>query len=189
VPISKLDAGGNAQLAVVDLTVGAASPVLSTISITGSTRSIAMAYDPLHKTMLDETELASGTDTGVAVIDTATKSYTGNTVTASGLGRTSFFGGIVENPARKEAIVAGVSSIGRLDTSTNPPTWDASSVVETNGTDSLAVNLNTGLLFISDDGSNQIVDTTKTPLTPQPSTAASTPRTASPSTLRPISQS
>src|SRR5216684_9155929 len=41
VPISKTDGSGNAQVAVVDLTVGAASPVLSTISITGSTRSIA----------------------------------------------------------------------------------------------------------------------------------------------------
>ena len=166
VPISKTDGSGNAEVAVVDLTVGAKTPILSTIAITGSTRSIAMAYDPIHKTMLDETSLASGNDTGVAIINTTTKSYTGTTVTATGLGPTGFFGGIVENPTRKEAIVASPGSIGVLDTSVNPPTWNASSVVVTVGSDSLAVNLNTGLLFISDDGRNQIVDTTKSPLAP-----------------------
>jgi hypothetical protein len=64
------------------------------------------------------------------------------------------------------AFVAGRSQIGILDTSKNPPVWNPTSVVPTVGTDSLSLNLFTGILFISGDGNNQIIDTTKLPLNP-----------------------
>jgi len=80
VPLTKTDASGNAQVAVVDLTVGAKNPVLSTLSITGAQRSIAMAYDLIHQTMLDEIETLDRQNTGVAIIDTTTKKYTGTTI-------------------------------------------------------------------------------------------------------------
>ena len=165
VPVFKQDPSGNAQVAVVDLTVGAADPVLATLVIPGARRSIGIGYDPLHKTMLDEVDLTAG-GVALAVIDTTAKTVSGSTVSLAGLTYADHFGGLVENPVLKQAVVAGTADVGLLDTSVNPPVWDAASVITTNGTDSFALNLVTGMLFISDDGAMQIIDTGKTPWNP-----------------------
>ena len=165
VPVVKHDASGNAQVAVVDLTVGAANPLLATLAISGAGSSIGLAYDPVHKTMLDEVAETAG-GVGLAVIDTATKIVSGATISLDGLTYANYFGGLIEDPTRKQAIVAGTTNLGVLDTSVNPPVWNAASVVTTLGTDSIALNLVTGILFVSDDGEAQIIDTGKTPYVP-----------------------
>src|SRR5579859_3949438 len=103
VPIFAHDASGNAEVAVVDLTVGAANPVLATLAIPGAVRSIGMAYDPVHKTMLDEINLTAG-GVGLAVIDTTTQALSGGVVSLTGLSYTNSFGGVIEDPVRKLAI-------------------------------------------------------------------------------------
>ena len=77
VPVFAQDASGNAQVAVVDLTVGATDPVLATLVIPGARRSIGIGYDPIHKTMLDEVDLTAG-GVALAVIDTTTKTVSGS---------------------------------------------------------------------------------------------------------------
>ena len=67
-----------------------------------------------------------------------------------------------EDYLHNRAFVAGVTEIGVLDTSQSPPFWNQGSVGAVLGTDSLALNANTGILFVSADGSNQIIDTTQT---------------------------
>jgi hypothetical protein len=165
VPVFARDGSGNAEVVVVDLTVGAADPVLATLAIPGASRSIGIAYDPIHKTMLDEIELTDG-EVGLAVIDTTTKAVSGATVNLAGLTYINYFGGVIEDPVRRQAIVAGTTNLGVLDTSVSPPVWKPASVITTDGTDSIALNLVTGILFISDDGKTQIIDTGKTPYDP-----------------------
>jgi hypothetical protein len=98
-------------------------------------------------------------------IDTATQSVN-SVVPTQGLNGT-FFGGILVDVLHNRAYVAGRFQIGVLDTSQSPPVWDPTSVVATgSNTDSLSLNLFTGILFISGDGTNRIIDTTKLPLNP-----------------------
>jgi hypothetical protein len=98
----------------------------------------------------------------IVEVDTNTQMVT-NVVPTPGLTGT-FFGGMLEDPMRNIAFVAGVNQIGILDTSMSPPVWNAASVVSTFGTDSLSYNLNTHILFISADGiTNQTIDTTAAP--------------------------
>src|SRR6266851_6382097 len=130
VPVFTQDASGNAQVAVVDLTVGAANPVLATLAIPGARRSIGIGYDPIHKTMLDEVALTAG-GVALAVIDTTTKTVAGGTVSLAGLTYADHFGGLIENPVLKQAIVAGTTNLGVLDTSVSPPIWNAGSVITT----------------------------------------------------------
>ena len=54
VAIYQLDGSGNAQLAVVDLTVGAGNPVLKTISLIGSVQPISEVYNPNGPSILAE---------------------------------------------------------------------------------------------------------------------------------------
>jgi hypothetical protein len=164
-PLIALDGSGNAQIEAVDLTVGAASPLLATLSLPGASKAVATAYNSNNATMLVETFLKSG-GIGVFVIDTATKTVTGPPVKATGL-NSGFFGGILEDSTHNRAFVAGQTTIGILDTSTTPPAWNAGSVVTTVVTDSLSLNTSTGILFIGGEGVNQIIDTTHTPLVPK----------------------
>jgi len=61
-------------------------------------------------------------------------------------------------------VVAGTSTIGLLDISTATPTWKANSVLNVGGTDSFTLNADTGLIFISSDGSKSTIDLKTTPL-------------------------
>jgi hypothetical protein len=163
-PLIALDGSGNAQIQAVDLTVGAASPLLATLILPGASKTISTAYNSNNATMLVETFLKNG-GIGVFVIDTATKTVTGP-VKATGL-NSGFFGGILEDSIHNRAFVAGQTTIGILDTSTTPPAWNAGSVVMTVVTDSLSLNTSTRILFIGGEGVNQIIDTSHTPLVPK----------------------
>ena len=165
VPIYPLDSKGNAQLAVVDLTVGKASPVLKEISLTGTQQPMAVAFNPNNKTMLAEGRNSSTTAITVYEIDTTTQSVK-NMVVATGLSQDGTGGGIVENATTNKAFVAGQSGLGILDTSKSPPVWDPASVIGTPFMDSFSVNSVTGIMFIASDSSNTIIDTTKSPLAP-----------------------
>jgi hypothetical protein len=173
VPIYPLDAKGNAQIAVVDLTVGKANPVIKELSLDGTQQPLAVAYNPNNKTMLAEARKSSDNSVTVYEIDTKTQAVI-NTVVATGLSQDGTGGGIVENAVTNKAFVAGSDDLGILDTSTSPPVWDPTSVVTAPFMDSFSVNSTTGIMFIASDGTNSIVDTTKSPLAPQPFTAFAT---------------
>ncbi len=166
-PLHTLDQSGNAQIAVVDLgTVSlTTAATVSTISLTGATNTLASAYNPKNKSVLVETILGAG-GIGIFEIDTNTNTVVGGAVTATGLTAEVTRGGILMDLAKNRAFVEGAEEIGILDTSTSPPTWNSGSVVSIVSPDSSAFNLKTNLLFITADGSNQIIDTTKSPLTP-----------------------
>jgi hypothetical protein len=164
-PLIALDASGNAQIEAVNLTVGAASPLLATLSLPGASKTVATAYNPNNATILVETFLKAG-GIGVFVISTATKTVTGPSVIATGL-NSGVFSGILEDAIHNRAFVAGASTIGILDTSKMPPVWNAGSVVATLSTDSLSLNTSTGILFIGGEGNNQIIDTNHAPLVPK----------------------
>ncbi len=168
-PIYTLDASGNAQLAVVDLTVGAANPVLGEVSLTGSVQPVATTYNSINHSIL-----ALGLDAGSAltVYDISTKSHTvTSTIPITGITGSTHFGGIVMDSREKRAFVAGDDQVGILNAGVNPPKWDATSVVDVSKAgsffDSFSVNIATGIMFISGDGNNAIIDTTKIPLAPQ----------------------
>jgi hypothetical protein len=168
VAIYQLDNNGYAQLAVIDLTVGAANPVLKTISLTGSIQPVSEVYNPRGPSILAEAR--DGTDqVHIYEIDPATESVV-SSIVATNLSDTGMSGGIVENFVSNTAIVAGTSDLGILDTSTSPPTWNQASIVDLSGMqitiDSMALDSFTGLLFISNLGNNLVIDTKDSPLTP-----------------------
>jgi len=165
VPIYALDKSGNAQLAVVDLKVGAASPILKEISLAGSDQPLAVAFNPNNNTMLAEARSSATNNITVYEISTSTQSVT-NSVPATGLSQTGTGGGIVENADTNTAFVAGDFTLGLLDTSKSPPVWNPASVVSTDFMDSFSVNSKTGIMFIASDSRNSIIDTTKSPLAP-----------------------
>ncbi len=189
VPIFKLDSNGNAQLDVVNLKRGVSTPIIKTISLPGSNLPVGIAFNSNNKTIVEEAaSIASGHTSGpitIYEIDTSTQSVT-NTVAATGLTETynaglgnpsSGGGGVLENFKTNKAIVAGSQTVGVLDTSTDPPTWDSSSVIGPSDfpagsfpfrafLDSISLNSNTGLMFASNDGGNDIIDTGSSPLAP-----------------------
>jgi hypothetical protein len=168
VAIYQVDGSGNAQLAVVDLTVGAGNPVLKTISLIGSVQPIAEVYNPNGPSILAEAR-DGGNVVHIYEIDPATESVV-SSIIAAGLSDTGMSGGIVEDFVSNQAIVAGTSDLGILDTSTSPPTWNHASIVDLADMeitiDSMTLDSFTGLLFVSNLGNNIVFDTGVTPLTP-----------------------
>ena len=74
-------------------------------------------------------------------------------------------GGIVENLRTHQAFVAGSTTMGILDTTHSPPVWDPESVITLGlNAESFALNSNTGLLFISNLGTDVLIDTVRSPL-------------------------
>jgi hypothetical protein len=227
VPVYSLDKAGNGQLAVVNLSVGAASPVLTTISLTGSVQPISITYNPFNQTMLAQ---ARNADNQVWIYEISTTTYSViNTVFASGLvqdagasagtsasGTSAAYsggarwsalaralqtrrwarmrsseisgllreqsnspwgpirlqptsGGIIEDLKNNRAFVAGSTAVGILDTSTSPPVWKPESIVNLNlNAESIALDQGTGILFISNLGSDELIDTTTLPLSEIP---------------------
>jgi hypothetical protein len=157
-PLHSLDMSGDAQIAAVDLaTVNLPMPTITTISLPGATNSLASAYNPKNGSVLVETVLGGG-GIGIFEIDTNTMTVVGGAVMATGLTVDISRGGILMDVTKNRAYVAGAGELGILDTSTSPPTWNAGSVISIFSPDSMALNLKTGLIFITDDGGNQIVD-------------------------------
>jgi len=177
VPVYSLDPRGNAQLAVVDLTVGAAHPLRKLISLEHSVQPVALAYNPLNRTMLAEARRA---DNRVLIyeIDIARQSVA-HVIDATGLLQEPdgfaknvwgpvkiqpVSGGIVVNLASNYAIVAGSAALGSLDISRSPPVWDPKSIVALDlNAESFALNSNTGLLFVSSLGTDALIDTGRKP--------------------------
>lgn len=163
VPIYTLDNNnaGDAQVAVVDLTVGVANPVLKVLSLPGSIRPVAATIDPTANRAYVEAATSSN-NVNVYEIDTTTQTVI-HTIAATGVIHSGSFGGIIANPGKHKLIIAGTNNIGMMDLSTDPPTMIANSVLSTGGTDSIALNFDTEVLFISSDGSMSAVDTAVTP--------------------------
>ncbi len=162
VPIYTQDASGNGQIAVVDLTVGATNPILKLISLPGTATAIASNFfgDNARVYVL----AANGGNVVVHVIKAADNTVEFS-IPATGLDFFGSFGGIIVDGARNRVIVAGSSTIGVLDISTATPTWKANSVINVQGTDSLSLNPQTGVLFVSSDGTMVTIDSLATPMT------------------------
>lgn len=178
VPVYSLDHRGNAQVAVVDLRRGIRTTVRKLFSLIGSVQPMALAYNPSNRTMLADARTA---DDHVLIyeINTATASVS-SVIEATGLLQHAEVaakniwgpvriqptaGGIVENLRTNEAIVAGNSTIGILDTAHSPPVWNRKSVIALDlKAESFALNSNTGLLFISNLGNDALIDTARRPL-------------------------
>jgi len=228
VPVYSLDKAGNAQLAVVDLTVGVDSPVLKTVSLGGSVQPISVTYNPFNRTILAQartvddrvfiyeistttqsvmhTVVATGLvqQTGAAISRSEAEATDASTSSArwSALARAlqtrqwakmrrseissllrsptangpwgpiikqPTSGGIVEDLKNNRAIVAGTAALGILDTSKSPPVWNPHSIVDLDlAAESISLNPNTGLLFISNLGTDDLIDTTTSPLSEIP---------------------
>jgi hypothetical protein len=178
VPVYSLDRRGNAQVAVVDLTVGAAQPVRKLISLDASVQPVAVAFNPSNRTMLVD---ARGVHDQVFIyeIATATESVE-HVVEATGLRQEvetrakniwgpvrlqPAAGGMVVNFVNHQAVVLGTTTMGLLDVSRSPPRWDPLSVIHLDlYAESFALNSNTGLLFISNLGTDALIDTNRRPL-------------------------
>jgi hypothetical protein len=178
VPVYSLDGRGNAQVAVVDLTVGVAKPVRKLISLEKSVQPIAVAFNPSNRTMLVD---ARGAHDQVFIYEMATATESvAHVVEATGLRQEvetrakniwgpvrlqPAAGGMVVNFVSHQAVVLGTTTIGLLDVSRSPPVWDQKSVIHLDlYAESFALNSNTGLLFISNLGTDALIDTSRRPL-------------------------
>ncbi|HEY6301010.1 MAG TPA: hypothetical protein VIW95_15330 [Candidatus Binatus sp.] len=176
VPIYTLSGGGGArtnpasvagssQLAVVDLTIGAANPIIKLLELTNVVVPTGGAFNQKNGRVYAEGTLADGT-VSVFEINTTTQAII-NTIPCPGITNSNRFGGVVADPVRNLLVVAGTATIGLMDTSVEPPVFNAASVVSVAGTDSLSLNPTTGILFISTDGTNQITNISTVPLVVQ----------------------
>jgi hypothetical protein len=156
---------GSAQLALVDLTVGAANPILGLIELSNSIQPLGVVFNSKTGKIYAEGRLADDT-VNVYEIDTTSHTVI-NTIPCPGITDQGIWGGILADPVQNVLIVGGSHDIALMDTSTEPPTFNASSVTTLEQTvDSLTTNPNTHLLFVSGDGSNTLFDTTTVPLVP-----------------------
>ena len=143
-PISK-----DAQIEVVDLTVGAPNPLLATIPLTGTIHASRVSRLPTTQVIKPqpvEAVLGSPNKGFVGIYEISTvKPWPILHEVLLGLtwNPSSTVGGgmLKEDYAHNRAFVAGDDSLGILDTSQSPPVWDQSSVVNWPGycTDSLAL--------------------------------------------------
>ncbi len=162
VPIYTKDGTGNGQIAVVNLDVAAVNPIVTLISLPGTTTAIASNFfaDNGRVYVL----AAQGSSLFVHVIKSSDNTVEFS-IPATGLSFSGQFGGVIVDGKRNHVIIAGTTSIGLLDISTATPTWDATSVINVGGTDSLSLNSESGVIFISSDGTMKTVDSTVTPMT------------------------
>lgn len=162
VPIYTQDASGNGQIAVINLDIAATTPLIKLISLPGTSTAIASNFfaDNGRVYVL----AANGSQLVVHVIKSSDNTIEFS-IPATGLSFSGSFGGVIVDGPRKHVVVAGTSTIGLLDISTATPTWSQTSVINIPGTDSFSLNSETGLIFISSDGSKVTIDSTKTPMT------------------------
>jgi hypothetical protein len=162
VPIYTHDVNGNGQVAVVDLTVGLANPVITLISLPGTSTAIASNFFADNGRVY--VEAANGSNVVIHVIK-ASDNTVEFSIPATGLTFSGSFGGVIVDGKRNHVVVAGTSTLGLLDISTQTPTWVTTSVINVGGTDSFSLNSETGLVFVSSDGSMKTVDSTVLPMT------------------------
>jgi hypothetical protein len=155
---------GSSQLAVVDLTIGAANPVIKLLELSSVVEPTGGAFNEKNGRVYEEGRLADGT-VNVYEIDTTAQTVI-NTIPCPGITNEGQFGGVVADPVRNLLVVAGTSTIGLMNTAVEPPVFNAASVVTVAGTDSLSLNPTTGILFVSTDGTNQIANIATLPLVP-----------------------
>lgn len=162
VPIYTHDAGGNGQIAVVDLNVGAANPIIKLVSLPGTSTAIASNFfaDNGRVYVL----AANGSNIVVHVIKSSDNTVEFS-IPATGLSFNGSFGGVIVDGKRSHVVIAGTSTIGLLDISTATPTWMANSVINVDGTDSFSLNSETGVIFVSSDGDKKTIDSTVLPMT------------------------
>ena len=167
---------GSAQLAVVDLTVGAVSPIITLIELSNSIQPLGVVFSSKTGKIYAE-GVAGDASVSIYEIDPATNTVI-NTIPCPGLTDQGIWGGVLADTVQNILVVGGSHDFGLMDTSTEPPTFIAGSVVSLGQTvDSLTTNPNTHLLFISGDGTNALFTTTQTPpltLTPYQSLGATT---------------
>jgi hypothetical protein len=161
VPIYTQDASGNGQVAVVNLDVAATSPIIKLISLPGTSTAIASNF--FADTGRVYVLAANGSNLVVHVIRTSDNTVEFS-VPATGLSFNGSFGGVIVDGTRQHVVVAGTNAIGLLDISTTTPTWNQASIVNVPGTDSFSLNSQTGLIFVSSDGSKVTIDSTVTPM-------------------------
>ena len=161
-PIYTHDAGGNGQIAVVDLNVGVANPIITLVSLPGTSTAIASNF------FADDGRVyvlaANGSNIVVHVIKSSDNTVEFS-IPATGLSFNGSFGGVIVDGKRSHVVIAGTSTIGLLDISTATPTWMANSVINVDGTDSFSLNSETGVIFVSSDGNKKTVDSTVLPMT------------------------
>ncbi len=155
---------GSSQLAVVDLTIGAANPVIKLLELSSAVEPTGGAFNEKNGRVYEEGRLADGT-VNVYEIDTTAQTVI-NTIPCPGITNAARFGGVIADPVRNLLVVAGTSTIGLMNTAVEPPVFNAASVVTVAGTDSLSLNPTTGILFVSTDGTNQILNIATLPLVP-----------------------
>ncbi|MGB8413355.1 MAG: hypothetical protein WCE23_11065 [Candidatus Binatus sp.] len=153
---------GSSQLAVVDLTIGASSPIIKLIELSSVVEPTGGAFNEKNGRVYAEGVFADGS-VSIFEIDTTTQAVI-NTIPCPGITQDGTWGGIVVDPVRNLLVVAGTSTIGLMDTSVEPPVFNAASVVSVAGTDSLSLDTTTGILFVSTDGTNQIINIANLPL-------------------------
>ena len=169
VPIYTHDANGNGQIAVVDLNIGVANPIITLVSLPGTSTAIASNFfaDNGRVYVL----AANGANIVVHVIKSSDNTVEFS-IPASGLSFNGSFGGVIVDGKRKHVVIAGTSTLGLLDISTETPTWLANSVINVDGTDSFSLNSETGVIFVSSDGTKKTVDSTVLPMTKRVYTAS-----------------
>ncbi len=176
VPIYTLSGGGGArinpaavpgssQLAVVNLAIGAANPVIKLLELSNVVVPTGGAFNQKNGRVYAEGTLADGS-VSIFEINTTTQAII-NTIPCPGITNSNRFGGVIADPVRNLLVVAGTSTIGLMDTSVEPPVFNAASVVSVAGTDSISLNPTTGILFISTDGTNEITNIGTLPLVVQ----------------------
>lgn len=195
VPIYPFDNSGNSQLAVMDLNpTTTATPTATPTAVAGAVPAAAgqtfkllkllslpatgenHTIQPIACTFNVITDMIfcegreNDSTVNVYQIDAKTQNLI-NTIPAvvgpNVITQDGFFGGIIANPLNNTVVVAGTSSLGLLDSSTNPPAFVSNTFVDlsssTGGTDSLSLNFETNLVLVSSDGSLAVVDMSQRP--------------------------
>jgi hypothetical protein len=177
VPIYAFDTDGNAQIEVVSgsgggLTVTPKISLTTTISLPNAVQPVGGVFDPVTKNVFIEGWQKDLSSLAVYEISPASNTVINtviNTIALSGMTYGGTFGGMLADPTRSQLVVAGSFDLATINVATNPPTFNSGTLVSMEfGTDSIAINPNTGIIFISDDGSNAIEPVTSLPSQPQP---------------------
>ena len=108
VPIYTHDASGNGQIAVVDLNVGVANPIITLVSLPGTSTAIALNF--FADTGRVYVLAANGSNIVVHVIR-ASDNVVEFSIPATGLSFNGSFGGVIVDGKRKHVVIAGTSTM------------------------------------------------------------------------------
>jgi hypothetical protein len=168
VPLGTLDASGNGQVAVIDLTADpdVKNPVLKIISLSHADIPTGTALDNDDNLILVVSGKTSGQDGKLDIIDTTTDTLVSGSPFAFPTGSQSgYFGQVLYNPTSHQALVSTCDSAtcSSGQTLTGIATFDPSthvfgSVIPANYPENFAVNSKTNVVIdgSDDDSSGQI---------------------------------